>query len=197
MLTFFLNHYLSQNGTKQINQFSDSKLKIYYICQAVQKGLLDSDTIEELAESADLQSKTPAIDVNWDEGTITVKESKEIISIDEAVRRKYIDGQTAQTLSMVVGKIHDVETRKPKVMMQSQPPQSKEHTLIQRSEMTTDEWKSDSLPKQSTPKSKIYLTGLSEPMSLNELVADDKNITLKGKLIGDIFLWVDVLTDHV
>jgi hypothetical protein len=42
---------------------------------------------------------------------------------------------------------------------------------------------SDSLPKQSTPKSKIYLTGLSEPMSLNELVADDKNITLKGKLI--------------
>jgi cell division protein FtsI/penicillin-binding protein 2 len=65
-------------------------------------------------------ARAPAIDVNWDEGTITVKESKEIISIDEAVRRKYIDGQTAQTLSMVVGKIHDVETRKPKVMMQSQ-----------------------------------------------------------------------------
>ena len=33
MLTFFLNHYLSQNGTKQINQFSDSKLKIYHICK--------------------------------------------------------------------------------------------------------------------------------------------------------------------
>ena len=31
MLTFFLNHYLSQNGKKQINQFSDSKLKIYNI----------------------------------------------------------------------------------------------------------------------------------------------------------------------
>jgi hypothetical protein len=33
MLTFFLNHYLSQNGKKQINQFSDSKLKIYNICK--------------------------------------------------------------------------------------------------------------------------------------------------------------------
>jgi hypothetical protein len=34
MLTFFLNHYLSQNGKKQINQFSDSKLKIYNICKS-------------------------------------------------------------------------------------------------------------------------------------------------------------------
>ena len=33
MLTFFLNHYLLQNGKKQINQFSDSKLKIYNICK--------------------------------------------------------------------------------------------------------------------------------------------------------------------
>ena len=33
MLTFFLNHYLSQNGKKQINKFSDSKLKIYNICK--------------------------------------------------------------------------------------------------------------------------------------------------------------------
>ena len=33
MLTFFFNHYLSQNGKKQINQFSDSKLKIYNICK--------------------------------------------------------------------------------------------------------------------------------------------------------------------
>jgi hypothetical protein len=33
MLTFFLNHYLSQNGKKQINQLSDSKLKTYNICK--------------------------------------------------------------------------------------------------------------------------------------------------------------------
>ncbi|CAC5414508.1 DST [Mytilus coruscus] len=155
--------------------------EVMTVPQAVQRGLLDSDTVEELAESADLQSKTPAIDVNWDEGTITLKETREVISIDEAVNRKYIDLSTAQTLSMVVGKMHDVETKQPKMVSQVKFSPVESKTVFHERKVTTEEQKSGSLPRYSS-SSKVLLKGEREPVSLNELVTNDKNVTLKGKI---------------
>lgn len=151
--------------------------EVMTVPQAVQRGLLDSDTVEELAESADLQSKTPAIDVNWDEGTITVKETREVITIDESVKRKYIDLSTAQTLSMVVGKIHDVETKQPKKVSQVKFSPAESKTIFHETKVITEEQKSGSLPRYSSS-----LKGEREPVSLNELVMNDKNVTLKGKI---------------
>lgn len=154
--------------------------EVMSVPQAVQKGLLDSDTVEHLADSADLRSKTPAIDVNWDEGTITVRESKEVITIDEAVRRKYIDSPTAQTLSMVVGKIHDVDSNKPAVTQVRFSDEPSTKTVVQK-EIKTEETKSDSLPRKTGKKTTRFSPD-SEGISLNDIVQDDKNITLKGKI---------------
>lgn len=71
------------------------------VAEAVQKGFLDSDTVERLAETG-IQER-PDIDIDWEKGTIKDKDTKAVMTIDEAETRKYIDRPTADALKLICG----------------------------------------------------------------------------------------------
>ena len=77
------------------------------VTEAVQKGYLNSETVEKLAETG-LQER-PDIEIDWEAGTIQDKESKDIMSIDEAVTREYIDRDTADVLKLICGEWKETE----------------------------------------------------------------------------------------
>lgn len=82
------------------------------VAEAVQRGYLDSDTVEKLAE-AGLQER-PDIDIDWDHGTIQDKETKVTMTIDEAQNREYIDKQTADVLKLICGEFKEGEVTQSK-----------------------------------------------------------------------------------
>lgn len=83
--------------------------EVVNVAEAVQKGYLDSETVEKLAEAALIESKSPDIEINWNDGTVTVKETRETVSIDEALKRKYIDVHIHETLRTVIEKIEEIK----------------------------------------------------------------------------------------
>ena len=83
--------------------------EVVNVAEAVQRGYLDSETVEKLAEAALIESKSPDIEINWNDGTVTVKETRETVSIDEALKRKYIDVQIHETLNTVIEKIEEIK----------------------------------------------------------------------------------------
>ena len=73
------------------------------VTQAVQQGLIDSDYVEDLAESTTghLQTPPPEIHINWDDGSILDERTGETFTIERAVQKGLIDSPTANALAAV------------------------------------------------------------------------------------------------
>lgn len=81
------------------NQTTNQRLTVI---EAVQKGLLDSDTVEEMAASSTSQVQiTPEVCINWELGTVSDQMTGESFSVDSALQRGLIDSPTASSLASV------------------------------------------------------------------------------------------------
>ena len=71
------------------------------VAQAVQRGVLDSDTVEELAVNSAGSASSSNIHIDWDRAQITDKKSGQTFTIDSALNRGLIDEPTAMALKAV------------------------------------------------------------------------------------------------
>ena len=71
------------------------------VAQAVQRGILDSDTVEELATNSAGSASSSNIHIDWDRAQITDKKSGQTFTIDSALSRGLIDEATAMALKAV------------------------------------------------------------------------------------------------
>lgn len=76
------------------------------VAEAVQKGYLDSDMVEELAKTS--IPERPEMEINFDKGTILDKVTMTTMTIDEAEQTRYIDEPTAKALHMMCGEWKDM-----------------------------------------------------------------------------------------
>lgn len=72
------------------------------VTEAVQKGLLNTDMVENLAEQIVPQSSiSKDVTVNWEKGQVTHNKTGESLSVTEALRQGLINTSTAHTLAKV------------------------------------------------------------------------------------------------
>ena len=158
--------------------------EVLNIAEAVRKGLLDSKTVETLAQMANTGEKQPMIDVNWDEGKIIVRETKEEISVTEAEYRGYMNTQNAQTLKTVIEKMDEIK----KSNMQVSAPKS---TITKSVRVPVKTGETLVVTKTKTVADKSHVESLSKsdyaendgPLTLNDIAKDDRNIKSTGMVL--------------
>lgn len=83
--------------------------EVLSVVEAVQKGYIDSELVEKLAESG-IETRND-ININFDKGTIQDKVTMESMTIDEAVHREYINQETASVLKLICGEWKEEVTK--------------------------------------------------------------------------------------
>lgn len=96
--------FIDWSAGKVVNKSTGDVMSV---AEAVQKGYLDSDTVERLAETG--LKERPDIDIDWEKGTIKDKATKVIMTIDEAERMSYLDKETANVLKLICGEFEETE----------------------------------------------------------------------------------------
>ena len=82
-----------------LDRSSDTSMTV---TQAVQQGLIDSDYVEDLAETTTHHlSTTPEVHIDWDEGAILETRTGKTFTINNALQEGLIDQRTAKALSAV------------------------------------------------------------------------------------------------
>ena len=86
-----------------------STSEVLNVVEAVQKGYIDSEMVEKLAESGIHTSND--ININFDQGTIQDKVTQVNMTIDEAVHKEYINQETANVLKLICGEWKEETSR--------------------------------------------------------------------------------------
>ncbi|OWF34915.1 Dystonin [Mizuhopecten yessoensis] len=153
--------------------------EVMNVPEAVQRGLLDSDTVEKLAEKAALESKTPEIDINWEDGTITVRDTQEKISLMEAKSRGYLDLQTSMTLKTVIEKMEEITTEETKQIV----PVIVKKPIGTKVQETTVVRKTKKVVEGNEPPEYVSPDAMVEGfLSLNDIIRVEKNVTDSGSI---------------
>lgn len=146
--------------------------EVLSVVEAVQKGYIDSETVEKLAESG-IQSHND-ININFDQGTIQDKVTKSTMSIDEAVERKYINKETASVLKLICGEWKEETTRHEESLLRKSSDFRREDHQQTTQQTTSSKFRKDHETASQSTRTTEYTPMLSTVQkSLNEFIKSD------------------------